>query len=121
MMPSAEQLYATLPSPLWERAPEEYRPAPYRTSLPPIQKLADGRLAIDASQRPDGGYDIRAFDNIDHPLLACLPPNAPRAVRQILRREWRLRYVRATDWSAFGPDLERAADAITAWEERQLA
>lgn len=81
-----------------------------------VAKHPDGRLIIDQSRRADGSWEVRVFDNRDHANLRSLPPNTPRAVKQLYRREWRLRYLRATDYWAFGPDINRA---YAAWERFQ--
>lgn len=105
-----------LPRAGWEPAPAEYEPVEYGSAFPPVSKLADGRLVIDQSLRADGGYDVKVFDNADAPQLALLPANAPRAVKAIFRREWRLRYLRSTDATSVMNDINRACEAWAKFE-----
>lgn len=97
-----------LPAKVWEPAPVGFTPAVYGSVYPPIQKLPDGRLVVDQSRRQDGSYDVAVFDNRDDPAIGQLPLYCPRSVRQLFRREWRLRFLRATEAASILADIDRA-------------
>lgn len=48
---------------------------------------------------------------VDHPVLATLPPHAPRAVRHPYRADVRLKYAVATEGWDFLGDINRADEA----------
>lgn len=121
-----------LPSPLikteWVMVTDEFRKT--KTYWPEIE-----RAALDAARKPGwnpktvqmGGH-MMALDYCfyygtkkvhsykvgivcDHPFLATLPANAPRAVKHIYKKEVRLKYLRAyEDWD-FMRDANAADDA----------
>lgn len=59
-------------------------------------------------------HSIDIIQYEDHPFLATLPANAPRAVKSIYRKEVRLKHLRTTDGGDTLNDLY-AADA--AWDK----
>lgn len=121
-----------LPSPLLETAWVDVTPGdPVYTTLVPLFEravrqpgwhpktcpLPGNRLVFDLCAKAEtgelGAYHV-AFDVVDHPLLARLPNNAPRAVKHIYRRDTRAKYLRMTEAWDFMGDMDRA-DA--AWDD----
>lgn len=105
-------------------APSEYRPQLRGPQVvwPAVQKLSDGSLAVDWWQGADGKIMIRKWNNADHPNMKALPVNAPRTVKQLYRREFQLRLLRAvgtaaqrdinraeTDWKSYASKPQRPA------------
>ena len=108
-------LPAFLPRKKWIPAPPEYQAAQHGSVFPPIQKLANGRLAIDQSRSvTDNSVSIAVFDNCDHPNIKTLPKHCPRIVRQLFSREWQLRFLRARDGWGIWADIDKA---IAAWSD----
>lgn len=62
--------------------------------------------------------EVKVFDNKDHPDLKHLPPHTPRSVKVIMRRENRLKYLRATDSVPY-KDFLIAQSAWDQWWPKQ--
>jgi hypothetical protein len=129
---NASLLPADLPSPLLESTwrvvtPEFERTKAYWPEIqaaamdaarkpgwnPKTVKMAGYMVAIDYSFHPRSDR-VSSYKTVvlqDHPFLATLPSNAPRAVRHIYRKDVRLKYLRADDGWDFCGDLQRAEDA----------
>lgn len=105
-------VYEYFPQKTWEPAPEGFVPDEYTSVFPPLRKLPDGRLIVDQC-----GSQVAVFDNEDHPDLARLPKGTPRLVKAIMRRENRLRYLRAVD-DSHCMDFEAAHVALIEWRRR---
>lgn len=63
-------------------------------------------------------WEVKVFENRDHPNIGLLPSNAPRIVKRMFKREYQLRLIRATDAAPLMAE-SRAAEA--AWNEYQKA
>jgi hypothetical protein len=89
---------------------------------PKTVQLGDGLLAVDFCSDSATGrlhsYHVAKIE--DHPFLATLPSNAPRAVRHPYRAATRLRYLRATDALSFMEDMDRADDAAWVYNEAAM-
>lgn len=83
----------TIEYPAGVPVPEHPHGAPY----PPLVKLADGRLIVDYWRRRDGTMAARVWRQADHPNMAKLPANAPRAVRHMFTKAGQLALIRLTD------------------------
>jgi hypothetical protein len=91
---------------------------------PKTVDLGDNLLGIDYALWSDG-YEktkitlpigVKVVRYVDHPFLATLPSNAPRAVRHIYTKEVRLQHVKLVDGWAYHFDIKRAEEA---WEKYQ--
>lgn len=98
----------------WVPAPEGYVPVEYGSVFPPIKKLPDNRLIIDQCRMSDGTFEVKIFDNKDHPNIALLPASAPRAVVSLYERSSQLSYLRMTSFSEWNCRVQAAAKA---WDE----
>jgi hypothetical protein len=76
-----------------------------------VVKAPDGRLAVDVWRR-GGETWAKVWTPSDHPNLANLPKNAPRAVKALYRKDGQLAHLRGT--GEFGTEI--AVIAMGAWE-----
>ena len=107
-MPDCEPITETIPAPPSFRH-EEWGP---NSQFPPIQKMPDGRLIVDWWTSKDGMIMCKIWTRADHPNMATLPEDAPRAVRTVYTADIQLAMLRGTN--------EQALAAMDAWERYSL-
>jgi hypothetical protein len=92
---------------------------------PKIVRLEGNTVMVDLAMHHDDmmglPHSINVIEWIDHPFLATLPSNAPRAVRSIYTKDMRLAYLRATDAWRFIDDMNKAEAAWTKYTENEAA
>lgn len=84
---------------------------------PRTVQIAGFLMAVDYCFAP-GSDEVSAYKIglvMDHPFLALLPANCPRAVRHIYRREVRLKYLFAPEGWDLARDLAAAEEAARAF------
>lgn len=92
---------------------------------PKTVQMGGFMVALDYSFQPNSD-EVSAYKTglvMDHPFLRALPPNCPRVVRHIYRREVRLKYIFASSAWDLMRDLaaaESAAQDYNAATERLL-
>lgn len=104
-------LFSYEPNLEWEPAPDGYITLEYSTTYPPMAKLPDGRLIVDQLVTPYGTL-VKIWSNSDHPLIDQLPPDCPRAVRNLYRKAHQMYCLRGTDAL---PGIKAAEAAERAW------
>jgi hypothetical protein len=100
----------------WIPVPASYRLEHHGPTkvFPDIQKLPDGRLALDWYRALDGRPMVKAWRQADHYNMAQLPSTCPRVVRQLYRAEFQLRWLRMVEaWWWF----KAVYEAERAWEK----
>jgi hypothetical protein len=93
--------------------PLDTPPPEYSTVHPPIITLPDGRLVVDYWRKVDGSFAARVWKPGDHPALADLPDDAPKAYRALFLKSWQLRLLRLSEVTA---DYVHAMDEYRKWK-----
>ena len=105
-------------NPYFPKLEQAFLDACRRPGWNPKTVQMDGFMrAIDFCASPiDGSFrSYKTCIVADHPFLASLPSNAPRAVRHPYKADVRLRYALASDGWGFSGDMIRAEDAAIAF------
>ena len=56
-------------------------------------------------------HSVKTIKLVDHPFLERLPPNAPRTVKTIYKKENILKYFRTDEYWTISKDLDKADEA----------
>ncbi len=86
---------------------------------PKTVQMAGFVRAIDfcADSRTGEFHSYKVALVVDHPILATLPPNAPRAIRHIYSADIRLKYALAKEGWDFMRDVTRADEAAEEYND----
>lgn len=79
--------------------------------FPDIQRLPDGRLAVDWWKSADGKILVKAWGRAPYPNINLLPASCPRIVKALYSEAGQLRLLRMTEF----PFAEFGA-ILNAWE-----